>query len=277
MGPAPVQLRDLSRADVVRAVMANWRAFYRNLARAPGVELRDGTHLSWLLTGVPDAFLNVVFRTDLPADRPGEVIDEALRHFHDRQIEALAWLTPDPEVGRLLVDRGLAFEQGATAMAADLATVPDEVPQPDGLAIETVEDRATLASWVRLMRIGFGIPEPAEPRLLDVFAAVGTEPPARAYLARLDGRPVASSQLFVAAGVAGIYNVTCLPEARGRGIGTAVTLAPLLEARRQGYRAAILQASDLGRPVYRRLGFGDHGRLHEYHFSSSGAAAPPTR
>ena len=84
------------------------------------------------------------------------------------------------------------------------------------------------------------------------------------YVATLDGRPVATSQLFVGAGVAGIYNVTCLPEARGQGIGRAITLAPLLEARRQGYATSILQASDLGYPVYRRLGFRDYGRLNAY-------------
>ena len=270
MSSDPAQLRDRSQADVVRAVMANWATFYRHLATAQGVELREGKHLSWVLTGIPDAFLNAVFRTDLPADDPGEVIDEALDQFRDRRVEALDWLAPGPEVGRLLVARGLAAAEGATAMAADLATVPGDVPRPDGLTIEAVDDRATFATWIRLMRIGFGIPERAEPRLLDLFAAVGTAPQVRAYLAFLDGRPVATSQLFVGAGVAGIYNVTCLPEARGRGIGTAITLAPLLEARRRGYEMAVLQASDLGRPVYRRLGFRDYGRLPEFHFTAPG-------
>ena len=155
-------------------------------------------------------------------------------------------------------------------MAADLGAVPDSLPAPAGLAIVPVEDRATLRPWIQVMRVGFGLPEYAEKRLLDLFAAVSLAPPMRTYLALLDGRPVATSQLFLAAGVAGIYSVTCLPEARGQGIGAAVTLAPLLEARRQGYAVSILQASDLGYQVYRRLGFQDYGRLNLYLLSSAG-------
>jgi predicted acetyltransferase len=55
-----------------------------------------------------------------------------------------------------------------------------------------------------------------------------------------------------------------VPEARGQGIGAAITLAPLLDARAIGYRIGILQASSLGYGVYRRLGFQDFGKLSVY-------------
>ena len=58
--------------------------------------------------------------------------------------------------------------------------------------------------------------------------------------------------------------MTCLPEARGRGVGTAVVLATLLAARELGYRVAILQASSLCYNVYRRIGFEDFGKLSLY-------------
>jgi predicted acetyltransferase len=88
--------------------------------------------------------------------------------------------------------------------------------------------------------------------------------PFQTYLALLNQEPVATSQLFTSAGVAGIYNVTCLPQARGQGIGTAIALAPLLAARDMGYRVGILQASSMGYNVYRRLGFQDFGMLSVY-------------
>lgn len=259
-----VRPSDLSGADVMRVVEANWVEFYAQLGGAPGAELSAGRHLSWMLTGIPDAFLNVVFRTALPPDGAGEVVDEALAHFRARQIGKLSWWAPGDVVGRLLVRRGLTFDEGGTGMAADLAAVPESVDAPAGLAIVPVEDAGSLVPWVRVMRVGFETPEHAEPDLVRVFAATLSAPRMRTYLALMDGRPVATSQLLLAAGVAGVYNVTCLPDARGQGIGAAVTLAALLEARRQRYRLAILQASDLGAPVYRRLGFAGYGRLNRY-------------
>ena len=265
-----VRPSDLSDVEVMHVIEANWVEFYARLGRAPGAELSAGRHLSWVLTGIPDAFLNVVFRTALPPDSAGEVIDEALAHFRTRQISKLSWWAPDALAGRLLATRGLTFDEGGTGMAADLAPVPDRVPAPAGLAVVPVEGRAALLPWVRVMRVGFETPQHAEPDLVRVFAATLSAPQMRTYLALLDGRPVATSQVLLAAGVAGLYNVTCLPEARGQGIGAAVTLAALLEARRHGYRMAILQASDLGAPVYRRLGFVGYGRLNRYLLDGAG-------
>jgi predicted acetyltransferase len=41
-------------------------------------------------------------------------------------------------------------------------------------------------------------------------------------------------------------------------------LAALRDARELGYGISILQASDLGYGVYRRLGFEAYGRLNQY-------------
>jgi predicted N-acetyltransferase YhbS len=60
---------------------------------------------------------------------------------------------------------------------------------------------------------------------------------------------------YLAAGVVGVLWVATAAEARGQGIGAAVTLAPLHAAREAGYRVGILHATPLGLPVYRRLGF----------------------
>ena len=79
--------------------------------------------------------------------------------------------------------------------------------------------------------------------------------PWKRYLAWLHGQPVATALATYARGVVGIYYVVTLPAARRQGIGRAVTLAALLEARARGYRVAVLHSAEMGLSVYQRLGF----------------------
>ena len=83
----------------------------------------------------------------------------------------------------------------------------------------------------------------------------GPDPQMRYFAGRVDGRIVATAALYIGTGLAGIYAVATDPDARGRGYGRALTTAALLEGRRLGYPTAALLSSELGFPVYRRLGF----------------------
>ena len=69
------------------------------------------------------------------------------------------------------------------------------------------------------------------------------------------------------------YCVATLPEARRQGLGTALTLAPLRDARALGYRFATLQASKMGVGVYRRLGFWEQFKVGMYAWSPEQAAS----
>jgi ribosomal protein S18 acetylase RimI-like enzyme len=92
----------------------------------------------------------------------------------------------------------------------------------------------------------------------------------RAFLASDAGEPIAVASLYLAAGVAGIYNVATLPAARRRGIGTHLTDATLRAARSAGYRVAVLQATPEAIGVYRRLGFRPYCRLQSYAWAEDG-------
>lgn len=263
-------LGDLSDTKLVKTVIkANWENYHYCLGRSPTVELSVGKYLTWFVTNMPDHFMNLVVCTELPAEGTDQLIDNAFAHFKLLNIKRLSWLiqegVPAVELKNNLEAHGLIFRESfANEMAVDLMKMPDKTQVPYGLKIVPVEDEATLRKWIHVASIGFGVPHDVESIWYDFFEAAACDRPFHTYLALLNSEPVGTSQLFTSAGVAGIYNVTCIPEARGQGIGAAVTLASLLNGRELGYRVGILQASSMGRNVYQRLGFQDFGKLSVY-------------
>jgi ribosomal protein S18 acetylase RimI-like enzyme len=121
-----------------------------------------------------------------------------------------------------------------------------------------------LRQWAHAGSVGLGYSDATRSAIFDAYADLGLDLPWRLYLGLLHGEPVATSGLFLGAGVAGIYWVATVPEARRQGIATSVTLAALREARVMGYRIAILHATEMGLGVYRRLGFQEYCKMSHY-------------
>lgn len=263
--------RVLSRSaedrSIKAAIKANWENYHYCLGNSPNVELSIGRYLTWLITDLPDHFMNLVVCTQSPSEGMHEFVHETLTHFRSHNIQKLSWLTragaQSMELNHSLLANGLTFREAfATEMAIDLSSLPDTLSTC--LKIIPVENAQLLRQWIHIASIGFRISEEYEQVWQNLFTDTIFHSQYRTYLALLNDKPVGTSQLFLSEGVAGIYNVTVLPEARHQGIGSAITLAPLLEARKLGYQIGVLQASTHGYSVYRRLGFQDMGNLSLY-------------
>jgi hypothetical protein len=132
-----------------------------------------------------------------------------------------------------------------------------ETPLPPDLRLVAVHDAATLTDAERVLIEGYPAPElqPVRPGALWDTRILGG--PLHAWVGYADERAVTTGMAFVDERVTGVYVIATLEAARGRGYGAAVT-AQCLAA--DPAKPAVLQASDLGQPVYRRLGFVDVAR-----------------
>ncbi|MEO6044716.1 MAG: GNAT family N-acetyltransferase [Tepidiformaceae bacterium] len=70
-----------------------------------------------------------------------------------------------------------------------------------------------------------------------------------------EGVPVARSMANTTGEMVGIHNVYVPPSLRKRGFGAAVTAGAIMAGREAGARAACLEATEIGLPVYLRMGF----------------------
>jgi GNAT superfamily N-acetyltransferase len=167
----------------------------------------------------------------------------------------LWWLGPSatpPGADRVLENAGIPRVETMTLMTADLHDLPSSAPDRDIAPVCTSEE---LHGWAAAHARGHGHPPEHEHAWLSVMTELGTTGPLRHFVARLDGEIVASASTFAGAGTMGLYNVATVPSARGRGIGTAITLGALAAARRDGHRTVMLGAEPPAAALYRRLGF----------------------
>lgn len=260
-------LKDFSTPALVAAIEANYWEFWTFFGRSPQVELHDDPEMMWLVSGIPHPGFNGVFRTQLA---PGDIdarIGETLAHFKARRLPMLWWVGPSTRpanLGEHLEAHGLTHT-AEPGMAVDLLALNEDVPQPSGLEIEHVRDVETLKKFGHAADTGFGMPDFGK-AILDIEASLGFghHLPRHHYVGLLKGEPVGTSTLFLGAGVAGIYTVAAVPKARGQGIGSAMTLAPLREARAMGYRIGVLRSSRMGLNMYRRLGFKEYCKVSHY-------------
>ncbi|MHA1190928.1 MAG: GNAT family N-acetyltransferase [Promethearchaeota archaeon] len=89
-------------------------------------------------------------------------------------------------------------------------------------------------------------------------------PTINTFLAYYNENPVATSIGIYGSGVIGLYGVTTLKEARGNRIGTAITLAPLYEAKNAGYEIGVLHSSEMGLNLYKRIGFKEYIQIERF-------------
>jgi hypothetical protein len=137
------------------AIKANWENYHYCLGRSPSVELSIGRYLTWLITNMPDHFMNLVVCTDLPSEGMDQLIENALAHFRSSNIKRLSWIAkegvPALEIKRHLEAHGLIFSESfAAEMAADLMMLQENISIPNGLMIKCVEDIGTLKKWITL-------------------------------------------------------------------------------------------------------------------------------
>lgn len=122
-----------------------------------------------------------------------------------------------------------------------------------GHEIRRVTDVAGLEDHIRTAMAGFDLPE-AIVRPLIVSDLLETDA-VTVYVGYKDGEPVTTGLGYRSGDTIGVYNIATVPSARKRGYGAAMTARIAADGAAAGCDVAILQATEMGRPVYERLGY----------------------
>lgn len=242
---------------------------------AAAYEEDDGLLLVSTSSTWPGPYHNAVLRLDHGLS-PAEVLARARAFFTGRCAGFSVWIAAhadtDLEEGALAAGYVAISRTGAPRMAiehpialpgtlpgASFATPPGTSPDATLAEVRDEAGRSDyLAVTVEAYADSFLPPDAAEAQLASMPALCGDH--VRAVVASEAGRPKAAAMVVASGRVASLQLVGTVPEARGRGLAELCTRWTVRAGFELGAEAIVLEASEQGESLYRRLGFTERSR-----------------
>jgi len=260
-------VKDCSEPNLAEIIDSSWFEPFRVWGSTPYAEAYEDKYVKRMTFRDPHGY-NGIFFARLTKDNIEEKIEESVAHFKSRKFPMKWYVGPTSEPTDLatrLEAHGFVHSVAMPGMAIELDSINQSLEWPQDLRVSRVQDDQTLRHWCEVACPAFELRD-----YIDSFLAMerhigfGTDLPRRSYIGYLNERPVATSNLLLTCGVAGVFCVAAIPEVRRRGIGARMTLEALREARDMGYGVGVLHSSRIGYNTYRRIGFEEHCKIHIY-------------
>jgi ribosomal protein S18 acetylase RimI-like enzyme len=259
----------ISDSDLLALADANLVELAREHARwLPGHEIRESDELLLAAGGTryPAGPWNSATALGPGAADPERVLSEA-RAFFAARARGFSVYAPSH------LDHGLAAacERAGFLKVSDSPgmALTQRVAQPAlgaAVVVRAAEDAADAQAFVDIAAHAYEtqqLPAAVTRKLLS-HPERWLRTQTRVQLLFQGEQPMAAAMLVFSHGIAGVYWVGTLPQARGRGYAEAVTRAISNQAFAEGARAVVLQASTMGEPVYRRIGYREFTRYPMY-------------
>jgi ribosomal protein S18 acetylase RimI-like enzyme len=239
----------------------------------PEGKVHEDDELLWFFTGRPH--LNGVLLARFAQDDTAYInakITETLAYFKERRVDVGWSVGPSsnpPDLATHLEEHGFVYGVDTVGLAVEIQHIQTNVPTSADLDVREALDGETLLHLRDIEMQGFDGTQEIAQGYYDTYMQIGfgNNSPWHHYIGYLDEQPVAITSLLLHSGVAGIYGVATLPEARKQGIGATMTLHAIQEAERRGYSIAMLSPSEMSQGIYERIGFQERCRISHYGWS----------
>ena len=249
----------MTSPDRVALEHENWIAYLTGVGRwNPSIEIERIGGVVAICSSMPFDWFNQVL-VERDDARASDLVAAAGRPGHGGADGRLVRLRdgiddrfiPDlARAGWIAAGQG-TITPGMVAFPIDpFATIAPDLP---GFQIRRVTDPGGVEHPRAVVTEGFGVAR---------SVAVGTSdlellgvPEATIYVGYAGGQPVTSGLGWRSGRTIGVYAISTVPAARRRGYGEAMTARVVADGIAAGCDVAVLQASEIGRPIYERLGF----------------------
>lgn len=213
----------------------------------------------------PGGYWNAAARDNLSVE-PGELAQAARAFFapKKRMYSFSVIGRQDADLEEYLLDNEYEVRSEIPCMSVTKPLPARKAP--DGVCIERMASAKHLHDFVEVSVLAYamlGLPEVHTRAMFSKSEALLTKN-IIGIIAYRDDEPLATSIALMTGECGGLYWIGTRPNAQHLGLGALVTVESANLAFEAGAKVVTLQASRLGEPVYRRLGFETYDQLRRY-------------
>jgi GNAT superfamily N-acetyltransferase len=252
-------MENMSPEETVEVLIEAWKVL---VGRFPGGTIEHAQSVATMFAQLPLPFLNLstpdrplASATDFRAAL-AIIKDRAKSCKHDSLVALCEpWVPPEWE--RIAAEAGFTLALNMTGMATN-RLLPLRRPLPD-IEFRRVTDETTARDLAMINGQAYKMS-------LDLFECMCDlylwQPDTFGYVGYTAGKAVTCAAVLPVTGTLYVAFVATLPEAHGQGYAEAVMRHAIDQGRQAlGLTRMTLHASDMGRPVYRAMGFDAGARV----------------
>ncbi|MGB9978820.1 GNAT family N-acetyltransferase [Methanobacterium sp.] len=241
--------------EIASLIEYNTAKFFLNLGYLNGDEVCDTPEIKYVFT---KNWFNRIFMANFDESDVSTSVELIVSRIKKLNISVSWYVTPQScptNLQNLLKHHCFIYKEDWKAMAIELKTVPESFDIPEGMEIKEILNLDELKTWTDVLVESFEFSKIIASYKKYFINAGLNNLDFHYYLGFLNGKPVATGILFKGEGAAGLFYIGTIPKARGQGIAKAMVHYLLREAKNKGYNISILQASEMGYPLYKKIGF----------------------
>lgn len=258
-------LQEAVQEDLLKSLEENQIKFWSEL----NVDIDVTSEIVQISSNISHYYFNGIFKSQFSSKKAPQIIQKTINYFKEHNLP-FSWWTHDRstpfDLGDQLEVHDLKYNGECLGMSCDLSLVDISLPKPSKLVIELVSDKQMMEEYAAHIGDVFGIPQKYMKEYANLFIRRGfsQHQPFRHFLGKIHGKTVATSTLFMQPHVAGIYNLSVIPEVRHLGIGVNMAHELMLNAQLMDCRIAVLQSFPEAANMYQRLGFEEICKFQHY-------------
>jgi len=189
---------------------------------------------------------------------------QEIKQFYGGTPHTLWISSTDTETKNLVLHSGYTHTATYPIMIADLATM-QFAPARDGITIKQLgKAPQELEEWLDVLATAYKLNKNEFRKLIEYFRSTPGWNKIQFFVAYLNGVAAATSMTIARGDIAGLHWVGTIPEFRGNGLGNLVSSYPFQKLAIEGIKQAVLLASDMGKPMYEKIGFKTVGMINVY-------------